>query len=287
MKIVDPSRVETIIREVTTEKIMPRFCHLDSEQVTRKRDRSLVTIADQEAEQQLAVRLSELLPGSRVVGEEVFAANPEIFEHFESDAPVWVIDPIDGTSNYVSGNQRFGVMVALVQSDKVVAGWIYHPCSDEFVTAEVGSGAYYKGKRLQVLDGVSLENMRGMFYGDAVLAVGNKHLAGTPIFAEPHYACSHEYPNLVLGGEHFGKTASQLHFYGMGPFATPWDIAAGALIHGEAGGYSAFWDTSAFALTAFPAMYKTPFLSAPSQEAWMQIKNWIEAKTDFLKSANG
>lgn len=278
---VNHAMIETIIREVAAEKILPRFRHLSSSDVEEKSDASLVTVADKEAEETLSVALKEALPGSVVVGEETYAANPQIFDLFLNDTPLWIVDPIDGTSNFVSGDPNFGVMVALAVKDELVASWIYHPASDEFVAAEVHNGAFYKGNRVHALPAVELNTQLGMFYDDTVLEATKTKRSQDPSFSVPLFACSHEYPRLILDGYHFGKDMPQMHFYGMGPYATPWDLASGVLVHTEAGGFSAFWNEEPFSLRAFPRMYKTPYLFASSKEAWVELKKWIQDETSF------
>src|SRR5271168_2971050 len=101
MARLDIDAVTAIIREVAEEHILPRFRNLKSADIAFKIGDDPVTIADKEAESALSARLSSLLKGSKVVGEEAFAANPRVLESFSGESPVWIIDPIDGTRNFV------------------------------------------------------------------------------------------------------------------------------------------------------------------------------------------
>ena len=171
---VDIDRVSAIIAAVAAAEIVPRFAKLAKGDIREKGPGDIVTIADEAAEHSMSPRLMELLPGSCVLGEEGAARSPDLLGRLAGDAPVWVIDPIDGTSNFAAGEGDFGVMVALVRHDEVLAGWIYEPRRGEMLTAERGSGAWLDGKRLHVanppadpakLSGVLLAG----FFGDREL----------------------------------------------------------------------------------------------------------------------
>jgi fructose-1,6-bisphosphatase/inositol monophosphatase family enzyme len=274
---VDIDAVTTIIREVAAEKILPRFRNLQVGDVAFKLGDDPVTIADKEAESELSARLSGLLKGSKTVGEEAFAANPSILEAFFGESPVWVIDPIDGTRNFVRGSPQFGVIISLAQQNQLVAGWIYDPTSNEVVAAERGSGAWYRGQRLRIAPPVPLANMHG-FLGDRLLVAyeGKKPMGKKPVF-EKMRAAAHEYPRLVLDRAHFGKEEQQVHFRISYAYATPWDDGAGVLIHREAGGYSAFWDGTPYQ----PSEMNRGLALAPDKESWQVLKAWCRTFTDL------
>ena len=270
---IDPDKIMQHIKEVSQLHILPRFYDLKPEHVERKSDRSLVTIADKEAESALTKRLLDLLPGSKVVGEEAFAADSSILSRFFDESPVWIIDPVDGTSNFASGNREFGVIVALAKQNQILAGWIYDPTSDEVVTAEAGSGAYFKGKKLSVLPSRPIEEMFGVL-SSAIIGPyrksGQSASPGQPVF-EAMKAGAHEYPRLVIDAPHFGKTAPQaIHFRAGLTQTNSWDDAAGVLIHREAGGYSATWAGDPYSIQ----VNDRGLLLAPDRDSWRELKNW-------------
>jgi len=76
-----------------------------------------------------------------VLGEEAAAQDRGRFALLAGEAPVWVIDPVDGTANFARGQPGFAVIVALIERAVVRAGWIYDPLADTMVMAEAGSGA--------------------------------------------------------------------------------------------------------------------------------------------------
>ncbi|RZU34732.1 fructose-1,6-bisphosphatase/inositol monophosphatase family enzyme [Streptomyces sp. BK022] len=141
--------VEEAIRKAAATEILPRFRRLAEHEVDQKSGpHDLVTDADRLAERRLTEELRRLLPGSAVVGEEAVHANPATYEAIRGDAPVWIIDPVDGTRQFVHGNDGFCTLVALAHRGTVLASWTYAPVRDQFATAVRGKGAYLDGERL-------------------------------------------------------------------------------------------------------------------------------------------
>ncbi|MEV8044562.1 inositol monophosphatase family protein [Streptomyces griseoluteus] len=141
--------VEEAIRKAVATEIMPRFRRLAEHEVDQKSGpHDLVTDADRLAERRLTEELSALLPGSVVVGEEAVHANPATYEAIRGDAPVWIIDPVDGTRQFVHGNDGFCTLVALAHRGTVLASWTYAPVREQFATAVRGEGAFLDGERL-------------------------------------------------------------------------------------------------------------------------------------------
>jgi fructose-1,6-bisphosphatase/inositol monophosphatase family enzyme len=144
------SAVETILRDVADEFIMPRWRQLAAHETQIKADQSLVTIADIAAEQALQQRLSQLLPGPTVVGEELAETNPAILDALARDEAVWIIDPVDGTRSFAEGSEDFGTMIALKYKGQLTHGWIYRPAQNIMLMGEVGVGATLNGEALRV-----------------------------------------------------------------------------------------------------------------------------------------
>ena len=107
-------QVSDLLREVAAEAVMPRFRKLAESDVRVKSPGEEVTIADEEAERLLNLRLPALLPGSRVIGEEAVSAQPELLQGL-GEGTVFVVDPVDGTANFVKGSPCFSMMVALLR----------------------------------------------------------------------------------------------------------------------------------------------------------------------------
>lgn len=141
--------VEEAVRKVAAAEIMPRFRRLAAHEIEQKAGpHDLVTDADRNAEVYLTQVLGALLPGSVVVGEEAVHANPATYEAIQGDAPVWIVDPVDGTRQFVHGNDGFCTLVALVRHGVLHASWTYAPARDQLATAVRGGGAFLDGERL-------------------------------------------------------------------------------------------------------------------------------------------
>ena len=141
--MVEIDAVARIMRETAATEILPRWRNLGSgDVVTKTGPNDIVTVADRAAEESLSVRLKDLVAGSVVVGEEGVHADASLLGHFTRGAPVWVVDPIDGTSAFAKGDPDFAVMVALVRGEELLAGWILAPVSGEIHMAERGAGVW-------------------------------------------------------------------------------------------------------------------------------------------------
>ncbi|GAA2626956.1 inositol monophosphatase family protein [Streptomyces axinellae] len=137
------------VRAAVEDEVMPRWRQLAEDEVTTKTgSHDLVTVADQRAERQLADALAALLPGSAVVGEEGVHAHPASYEALAQEAPVWIIDPIDGTRQFVAGEEGFCTMVALARHGETYGAWIHAPALGRTAVARRGRGALLNGAPL-------------------------------------------------------------------------------------------------------------------------------------------
>jgi fructose-1,6-bisphosphatase/inositol monophosphatase family enzyme len=142
--------VEEAIRKAAAAEIMPRFRQLGAHEVDQKSGpHDLVTDADRNAERYLTQVLGALLPGSVVVGEEAVHADPATYEAIQGDAPVWIVDPVDGTRQFVHGDSGFCTLVALARHGVLLASWTYAPARDQLATAVRGGGAFLDGVPLR------------------------------------------------------------------------------------------------------------------------------------------
>lgn len=131
------------LTEVAAQEVMPRWRNLGTGDVTEKAGPGdLVTVADQRAELELTARLQALLPGSAVVGEEAVSADAAVLGRLAGPGPVWVVDPIDGTSAFAAGEPEFALMVALVRGGRPEAGWIVAPALGEVTYGGLAWGVW-------------------------------------------------------------------------------------------------------------------------------------------------
>jgi fructose-1,6-bisphosphatase/inositol monophosphatase family enzyme len=233
--MLDLDRIARIIRDTAAIEILPRFRMLAQEDIREKRPGDLVTIADTEAERRLIRELEAAIPGSVALGEESVAADPTRLDLLAGDAPVWIIDPVDGTGNFAKGVARFAVIVAYIERGVTQAGWIYNPLDAVMVTAERGGGAWSAGTRLHVAHEEDAARMVGSAYGRTQAGTrAVQALSASGRFGEVrNLGCSGlEYMEVALGQAHFTLHSRSL----------PWDHAAGMLIIAEAGGGASFLD---------------------------------------------
>jgi len=256
----DIAAVAGLVREVAREHILPRFERLAADDIRRKEKGDLVTIADLEAEAALTPRLAAMLPGSLVVGEEEVAKDPSVLDRLAGDGPVWLIDPVDGTSNFAAGIPLFAVMVALVRGGETVAAWIHDPVKNAMATAERGSGAWCDGARLQVAAEEPPDRMSGAMshhFGNRQLVrkiAGRSNMVGS-VFS---FRCAgQEYLALAAGRAHFALYHRLL----------PWDHAPGVLLHREAGGYGRQLDGSPYS----PRIHAGGLLLTPDEASWTAL----------------
>jgi len=204
------------------------FGEVEKLQVSLKGPANFVTAADRRAEDILRTELARVRPGYGFHGEESGRHEGTDKTH------TWIVDPLDGTTNFLHGIPQFAISIGLDRSGTIVAGVIYNPVSDELFTAERGKGAFVNDQRIRV---ASRKVM-----ADAVVACGLPHRGrGDLELGIKEIAALQD---KVAGFRRFGSAALDLAFVAAGRFdiywernLSPWDMAAGLLMVREAGGY--------------------------------------------------
>lgn len=248
-----------LMRFAAQRSMLPRFRQLAAHDIEMKGANDPVTIVDREVEAFLTEALTRLAPGVAVVGEEAAHADPAVLEALSGQC--WIIDPLDGTANFSEGKEPFGIIVALADSGRAVAGWIYDPLSDRFCHARSGEGAFVNGTRIAA---------RTTGQQPPVTAVSRMFL--TPEESEqvdaklaPHYTlvdiprcAAEQYPRLALGQNDISTFKRTL----------AWDHGAGVLWLNEAGGKAARIDGSDYRIdeTDKPAL-----VGASSPAIWEEF----------------
>jgi myo-inositol-1(or 4)-monophosphatase len=197
----------------------------------------LVTEVDKGAEQMIRKLIFTHFPDHALLGEEGVEPGPEAsakaLEKHAGEEYLWIVDPIDGTTNFVHGFPFFSVSIALAHKGEVIVGVIYDPSRDEMFVAEKGKGAYVHGKRMEVSGETTLEQ--------SLIATGFPVGLGSTLPANMA-GLVHLAPkvrNIRSGGSaalHLAYVAAGrlTGFWEIGLNA--WDIAAGALLVTESGG---------------------------------------------------
>jgi fructose-1,6-bisphosphatase/inositol monophosphatase family enzyme len=264
--MIDDRIIANFLRDTARTLILPRFRALESADIREKKPGDLVTVADIEAERELTRLLGSVLPGAHVIGEESVAEDPTRLQLLSSDAPVWIIDPVDGTANFAKGMPGFAVIVALALHGAVEAGWIYDPLSDVIVSGRKGKGAWIGERRLEVAADIPPDQITGSAYGRAKSGIrAAKALKESGRVGDVrNQGCSGlEYMALAQGITQFSLHSRSL----------PWDHAAGMLIVNEAGGRAMFLDGASYD-TRIP---DRPVLAAASEAGWQIVHDVVAA----------
>lgn len=245
---VTTAEVAEIIRGVSARVVDPGFRRLSPDQIHEKAPGDLVTDLDRQAESELS-RLLTSAGGGIVVGEESVHDDASVLQELPTAELAWVIDPIDGTKNYVNGSTHHAVMVAEVQHGVTTRSWIWQPQLGHMWIAERGNGLVCDGEPVtsnrrhpaseriepDVPDSAQLlslpDSARQVAANRnvvrAVTAYPHNRRSGASLtWSEAHSCCGVDYPLICLGEQ---DVACWFHIH-------PWDHLPGALMVTECGG---------------------------------------------------
>lgn len=204
------------------------FGEVENLQVSRKGPADFVSAADHRAEEVIRAELAKARPGYGFLMEESGESAGSDPQHR------WIVDPLDGTTNFLHGIPQFAISIALERQGKLHAAVVYHPLADELFTAERGGGAFLNDRRLRV---AARQNL-----ADSVIATGMP-FKGHGDSARYMQELAGLIPQ-VAGIRRFGAAALDLAWVAAGRFdgfweraLSPWDVAAGILLVREAGGF--------------------------------------------------
>jgi fructose-1,6-bisphosphatase/inositol monophosphatase family enzyme len=243
---IDAAAIGALIRTVAREELGPRFRRLDAAQVFAKATVTdpddIVTEADLAVERRLEAELCARLPGSVVVGEEAASKTPALLAALGGDAPVWIVDPLDGTRNFAAGKETFGSMVALARGGRTQLAWIYLFAEDALFAAEAGAGAFENGRRLEARPPAPARRTGTVYtrhMPPALRAATEARARDGFALARPVGSAAIEYARLMRGEKDFVVYFRLL----------PWDHAPGTLLLAEAGGAARRLDGVAYGPT--------------------------------------
>ncbi len=223
-----PSLREALIELVrgAGQVVMGYFRRLKESEIGHKGKINLVTEADLKAEEYIASYLRERFPDHSIVGEE--GASRQGSSDF-----LWLVDPLDGTTNFAHGFPIFAVSVGLMRREEVVLGAVYDPVHDELFIAERGAGALLNGRPIRVSPEEDLEG--------ALLATGFPYDVHES--EEDNLDFFSTFMHRAQAIRRAGSAAIDLCYVACGRFdgfwelkLYPWDVAAGWVIVEEAGG---------------------------------------------------
>lgn len=199
---------------------------LSASDVIEKGEHDLVTYVDKESEKRIVDELREILPEAGFIAEEDQQLQ-------KAERYNWIIDPLDGTTNFVHGVPLFSISIALTEYDELIAGVIYEINMDECFYAWKGGPAMLNGQKIRVSQTNTLS--------DSLLATGFPFRDYS--LMKPYLHLFEELMKSTRGLRRLGSAAVDLAYVACGRFdlfyeygLNPWDIAAGALIVKQAGG---------------------------------------------------
>jgi myo-inositol-1(or 4)-monophosphatase len=209
------------------ERLMAHWRCLDADQVNEKSRNDLVSAADLASERAIVDAIRDRFPDHNILSEEAGWSKPE------GTGPTWVIDPLDGTTNYVQGIPHFAVSVGVTIEGRVDFGVILDPCKGDVFTAARGRGALWNGKPCRVSGRQGLEG--------AVLATGFPFKAHRLL--DPYLEIFRDVFLRCKAIRRQGAAALDLAYTACGLFdgffefqLSAWDVAAGSVLVEEAGG---------------------------------------------------
>lgn len=229
MAIISPNmNVMTRAVEKAARSLIRDFGEVEQLQVSKKGPADFVSAADRRAEEILYTELSKARPDFGFLMEESGEVGAKDAESR------WIIDPLDGTTNFLHGVPHWCISLALETKGEIVAGLVYDPVKDEMFRAEKGAGAFMRNRRLRVSGRTDPQQ--------AILAVGQPRpgSARRELFIREFGALMVVFPAI----RRFGAAALDLSYVAAGRYEgywerelKPWDAAAGVVIVREAGGF--------------------------------------------------
>ncbi len=204
------------------------FGEIEHLQVSLKGPANFVTAADRRAEEIVREELKRARPGYGFLGEEGGMREGSDKTH------CWIVDPLDGTMNFLHGIPHFAVSIGLEREGTIVAGVVYNPANDELFTAERGKGTFLNDQRLRVAARREI--------GEAVVACALPHVSrGDVALARAEHNAVQD---RIAGLRRFGAAALDLAWVAAGRVdaywergLAPWDMAGGIALVREAGGF--------------------------------------------------
>lgn len=221
--------VMTAAAQKAARRMVRDFGEVENLQVSKKGPADFVSIADKKAEETLVRDLQKARPDYGFILEE----GNDIEGRDTSNT--WIIDPLDGTTNFLHGIPHFAISIGLVRDGEPFAGVVYNPVTDEMFWAEKGQGAFLNGRRLRVS---AREKMAECLFATGIPFLGKKK------DNDRYLDRIDKVTSMSSGIRRFGSAALDLAFVAAARYdgywedgLQSWDIAAGIVLVREAGGF--------------------------------------------------
>ena len=258
--------------EAASRRMMRDFGEVENLQVTKKGAADFVTRADVNAEQVIQEELSKARPDWGFIMEE-----GGTIPATDDETPSWIIDPIDGTTNFTHGIPHFAISIAVMKKGKIIAGLILDPARNECFFAEAGKGAFMNDRRMRV-------SGRRQF-SEALFATGIPFLGrGTAQSDAIFMAELNAVMQKSAGVRRFGAASLDLAWVAAGRYdgfwetkLQLWDIAAGYIMVKEAGGFVSDFQSRDKALETGNIVAANSSLHTPLLKLLREGRDSIEA----------
>jgi len=252
-----------IVKVVAQREIVPRYLKVAHE---HKVDGSILTEADTAAQQALTEGL-KAINGCPVLGEEMTPQEQQALWS-NRDTGLWVLDPVDGTSNFANGLPYFAVSVGFYQGGRPIMGAVYAPEANELFWAEAGKGAFLNGERLPIKERAP-ESLKRAMAGVDLKRLQPK--LASALAAHPPYVSQRNFGSSALDWCYVAAGRLDIYIHGGQKL---WDYAAGALILQEAGGALCTLDSDDF-WAGDP--WQRSVICAWDKEIFKPWRDWIRA----------
>jgi len=216
-------QIVALLHEVGTFQLK-YFRNIGEDAIDMKAAKETVSFVDVESEKLLKAGLSKILPEAGWYGEELGQEGDQDF--------VWIVDPIDGTTNYLNGIPHFSISIALVKQGTPIYGTVYQPYNREYLSATQGEGATLNGKKLNITPRIQDAS-------EALFATGFPYRSED--LNDAFFQCANDVLRLGRGIRRPGSAALDLAYTGAGWFGgfwesdlQPYDVAAALVIMNEA-----------------------------------------------------
>ena len=260
--------ISDLLVEVNKLIILKYYKNLSSKHInTKSSDDDYVSIADKESEIYIVKNLIGFLNINQYIGEETSYSNKDDYKSLEKNALYWVIDPIDGTKNYINGKNEFCSMISLVFNSIPIASFVYYPLKNLLVYAFKGFGAYsleIKTKKI-----IQLRIQQNSF--DNIVGSGGTKGIQEPL-RQKVLQNLRKYTNRLFIGSAgieaimLASNETQFVFHGR---VTPWDHSPLDLIIKESGGCVYMLNDKA----DFNIFSRGPILAASNDQIWENIRS--------------
>lgn len=260
--------ISDLLVKVNELIILKYYKNLSSKHInTKSSDDDYVSIADKESEIYIVKNLIGFLNINQYIGEETSYINKDDYKSFEKNALYWVIDPIDGTKNYINGKNEFCSMISLVFNSIPIASFVYYPLKNLLVYAFKGFGAYsleIKTKKI-----IQLRIQQNSF--DNIVGSGGTKGIQEPL-RQKVLQNLRKYTNRLFIGSAgieaimLASNETQFVFHGR---VTPWDHSPLDLIIKESGGCVYMLNDKA----EFNIFSRGPILAASNDQIWENIRS--------------